>query len=111
MITIAMVTFIVTSKKDFGPMAKAEERTRETGKLMNEGARPMVSDEITSYEMKVGVKPRAINMVIPLATMILMMVVTSLRLPTFMDAIPNPPAMDYLKHGLLKALPRPEMSL
>jgi len=36
----------------------------------------MVSDEITSFEMRTGVKPRAINMIIPLATMVVMMVVS-----------------------------------
>ncbi len=76
MLTILLVFFIVISRKDFGPMARAEKRTRETGKLLNEGARPMVSDEITSYEMKEGIKPRAINMIIPLATMVLMMIIS-----------------------------------
>ena len=76
MITILMVFVVIISRKDFGPMAKAEKRTRETGKLLRDGARPMVSDEITSYEMKEGIRPRAMNMVVPLATMVLMMVVS-----------------------------------
>ena len=76
MLAILLVTIIIVTKKDFGPMAKAEQRTRETGKLLNDGARPMVSDEITSCEMKEGVTPRAVNMILPIATMILMMPVT-----------------------------------
>jgi len=76
MLTILLVSVIIITKKDIGPMAKAEERTRETGKLLNDGARPMVSDEITACEMKEGIKPRAINMILPLITMILMMPVT-----------------------------------
>jgi tetracycline resistance efflux pump len=76
MLAILMVFIIIVSRKDFGPMARAEKRTRETGKLLNEGARPMVSDEITSYEMKEGIKPRAINMILPLGTMVVMMVVS-----------------------------------
>ncbi|MEN8225732.1 MAG: Na+/H+ antiporter NhaC family protein, partial [Bacteroidota bacterium] len=76
MLAIAMVSFIIISKKDFGPMAKAERRTRETGKLLNDGARPMVSDEITSCKMMEGIKPRAINMVLPILTMIFMMPLT-----------------------------------
>ena len=74
MLAIIMVFVIIVSRKDFGPMAIAEKRTRETGKLLNEGARPMVSEEITSYEMKEGIKPRAINMILPLGTMVVMMV-------------------------------------
>ena len=74
MLTILMVFIVIVSRKDFGPMARAEKRTRETGKLLNDGARPLVSDEITSYEMKEGLRPRAMNMVIPLLTMVVMMI-------------------------------------
>ncbi|MFH0758698.1 MAG: Na+/H+ antiporter NhaC family protein [Bacteroidota bacterium] len=76
MITILMVFLVIVLRKDFGPMARAERRTRVTGLLLNEGARPMVSDEITSCEMKEGIRPRAMNMVIPLVVMIVMMLVT-----------------------------------
>jgi Na+/H+ antiporter NhaC len=76
MLTLVLVTIVVSTRWDIGPMAKAEKRTRETGKLMNEGSRPMVSEEITSCEMKEGIRPRAFNMVIPLLTMVLMMVVS-----------------------------------
>lgn len=75
MLTIAMVFLVIISRRDFGAMARAERRTRETGKLLNDGARPMVSDEVTSYEMKPGIRPRALNMVIPLLTMVLMMII------------------------------------
>jgi tetracycline resistance efflux pump len=50
-ITIALVFIVIISKKDIGPMAKAEERTRETGKLLNDYAIPIISDEINSFEM------------------------------------------------------------
>lgn len=76
MLTILLVFLIIMTRKDFGPMARAEKRTRETGKLLNDGARPMVSEEITSYEMKEGIRPRAINMIIPLAVMIIMMLIS-----------------------------------
>jgi Na+/H+ antiporter NhaC len=76
MLTILLVSIVVISRKDIGPMRKAERRTRETGQLLNEGSRPLISDEITSYEMKEGVKPRAINMIVPLATMVGMMIVS-----------------------------------
>jgi Na+/H+ antiporter NhaC len=76
MLTIAMVFLVIILKRDMGPMARAEKRTRETGKLLNDGARPMVSEEITSCEMKEGITPRALNMILPLGVMILMMLVT-----------------------------------
>jgi len=72
-LTLLMVFTIIVSKKDFGPMAKAERRAKETGKLHEDTARPMVSDAITSTKTIEGVKPKAINMVIPLFTMVGMM--------------------------------------
>lgn len=72
-IAILTVFIIIVLKKDFGPMAKAEKRTRETGKLLNDGAKPMISETITSYKPKEGIKAKAYNMVIPLATMVIMM--------------------------------------
>ncbi|MCF6166965.1 Na+/H+ antiporter NhaC family protein [Lutibacter sp.] len=72
-ITLLVLAFVIVFKKDIGPMKKAEKRTKETGKLMNDGAKPMLSDTITSYPPKEGVKAKAYNMVIPLATMVFMM--------------------------------------
>ena len=72
-LTLLMVFIIIVSKKDFGPMRKAELRTKETGKLLEDTARPMVSDSITSTKTKEGVTPKAFNMVIPLFTMVGMM--------------------------------------
>ncbi len=72
-IAIIIVFLVIVTKKDFGPMAKAEKRTKETGKLLNDNAKPLISDTITSLKPKEGIKARAYNMVIPLATMVLMM--------------------------------------
>jgi Na+/H+ antiporter NhaC len=72
-LTIAIVFIVIVTKKDIGPMAKAEKRTKETGKLLNDNAKPMISDTITSYKPKEGIKAKSYNMVIPLLTMVLMM--------------------------------------
>ncbi len=72
-LTILLVFVIIVSKKDFGPMAKAEKRTRETGKLLNDNAHPLLSDTITSLKSKPGIKFRAFNMYIPILTMVMMM--------------------------------------
>jgi len=69
-LTLALVVFFAVTGKDFGPMRKAEIRTRTTGKLMNDNAKPLVSDEIASVERKTGVKPRMRNMAIPIITMV-----------------------------------------
>jgi len=73
LIAIVIVFVVILSKKDFGPMAKAEKRTKETGKLLSDDAKPMISETITSYEPKKGIKAKAYNMVIPLVTMVIMM--------------------------------------
>jgi len=72
-LAILLVFIIIIFKKDFGPMAKAEKRTKETGKLLNDGAKPMISETITSFKPKEGIKAKSYNMVIPLLTMVLMM--------------------------------------
>ena len=72
-LAILLVFLVIIFKKDIGPMAKAEKRTRETGKLLNEGSKPMLSDEITSLKPKENIPAKARNMIIPLATMVFMM--------------------------------------
>ena len=73
LIAILILFTVIVSKKDIGPMAKAEKRTLETGELMDKGSKPMISDVITSFEPKEGIPAKAYNMVIPLLTMVLMM--------------------------------------
>ena len=73
LLAIVILFFIILSKRDFGLMKKAEKRTKETGKLMNEGSKPMVSDEVTSFPPKEGISAKAYNMIVPLLVMVLMM--------------------------------------
>ena len=73
LIAILLVFVLILSKRDFGLMKKAEQRTKETGLLMNETAKPMVSDEVTSYPPKEGIPARAYNMIVPLLVMVCMM--------------------------------------
>lgn len=70
---LLMVAFIIITFRDFGPMKKAEQRARETGKTIADGAVPLVSEEITSIEPKEKIKYRARNLILPVLTMIIMM--------------------------------------
>jgi Na+/H+ antiporter NhaC len=72
-LALLILAVVIVTGRDIGPMAKAEKRTRTTGKLMNVGSKPMISEVITSYEAKEGIQARAYNMVVPLLTMVLMM--------------------------------------
>ena len=72
-LALIIVLIIILSKKDFGPMKVAELRTKSTGKLMNDDAKPMVSDELTAVTPKPNIPYRASNMIVPIATMVIMM--------------------------------------
>ncbi len=70
MIIVALVIF---TQKDLGPMKEAERRAREEGKVIRDGATPMISTEIISLEKAEDTIARARNMIIPIATMVAMM--------------------------------------
>lgn len=73
MLAILIVLFSILLAKDIGPMARAERRVKEEGKLLNDTAQPMVADELTEVAVKEGVQPKAYNMLVPILTMVLMM--------------------------------------
>ena len=73
MIALVSVLAVIYWNVNIGPMRKAEKRVLEEGKLLPDGATPMVSDELTEVATKEGVKPRAFNMVLPILVMVLLM--------------------------------------
>lgn len=71
---ILILVFIVASAlmlRDYGPMLKAEVRARTTGKLLGDGAKPMVSSESTALEPKDDVKLSIWNAIIPIGVLLL----------------------------------------
>jgi len=73
MLVIATLIFVIVSGRDIGEMKTAERR----GTLLREGAVPVMSEEASEVSMKEGIEPRARNMIIPIAAMVLLM-------PTFL---------------------------
>lgn len=73
MLALLLVPLIILTGKDFGPMARAEKRARETGKVLADKARPLLSNELTRVKPITGSGHRAFNMVIPIFIMVLMM--------------------------------------
>ena len=73
MLAIALVIFVILSGRDVGEMKRAERRAAEEGKLIRDGAVPMIAGEITMMEAKDDVLPKARNMVLPLAALVLLM--------------------------------------
>ena len=59
------------STHDFGPMATAERRIREEGKVLRDGAEPLVAGEALAIPTKAGVKPNPLNLLLPVCTMVI----------------------------------------
>lgn len=56
---------------DFGPMARAERRAQEEGKVLRDGAEPLMSAELTGIEPYPGVRTRlSLNFVLPVLVVI-----------------------------------------
>lgn len=94
MLTVILVFYLVLSRKDFGPMKRAEKRAKEEGKVLADGATPMVSSDITFLETREGASPRARNMIIPIATMVFMM--PFMLIYTGWDSLEDPAANSLL---------------
>ena len=77
-ITVILAGFLAFTFKDFSAMKKAEKRSLEKGKTIADGAVPVVSADISSLKPKAKIPHRAVNMIIPILTMIFMMPVSLL---------------------------------
>lgn len=73
LLAVAILFWVIITNRDFGPMKKAEKRAREEGKVIADGSTPMVSEEITVIPPVEGKPQRAINMLVPILTMVLTM--------------------------------------
>lgn len=70
-LAIALALFVILADWNIGPMREAERRITEEGKLLRDGAEPLVSEEVSNTRAKEGVPKRAANMVIPILVMVL----------------------------------------
>ncbi len=69
-LSVLFVFGICVTGRDFGPMARAERRARDEGKLWRDGAQPVVDESILSSEAKEGVPARLRNMLLPLTVLV-----------------------------------------
>jgi Na+/H+ antiporter NhaC len=76
-LTLILIFIVIWTGRDFGDMKKAEVRARDTGKILRDGAVPMMDDSVSMLQAKDGVRLKARNMIIPVAAMVLLM-------PTFL---------------------------
>lgn len=70
-LAIVLVLIAVFADWNIGPMREAERRVREEGKLLRDGAQPMMSAEVVAAAPKAEIPRRAANMIAPLAAMVL----------------------------------------
>ena len=71
---ILMLIFIIFTAvllREFGPMLKAERRARSTGKVLRDGAIPMVGENMDELEPKANVRLSVWNAIIPIGTLII----------------------------------------
>tara|TARA_B100000809_G_scaffold171113_1_gene168409 strand:+ start:657 stop:1949 length:1293 start_codon:yes stop_codon:yes gene_type:complete len=71
-VAVLMVVAVILWGIDIGPMRKAEERTLR-GELLWPDSTPMIDEEILSPTPIEKVEPHALNMIVPIAGMVLFM--------------------------------------
>ena len=69
-LAIVLVFVVIITGWNLGPMREAERRVIEEGKLLRDGAEPLISAEVAMAPAKESVPKRAINMVAPIAIMV-----------------------------------------
>jgi uncharacterized protein (DUF849 family) len=68
MLIIVILLVVILTRRDIGEMKTAEAR----GTLLREGAVPMISDEASDIPPAPGATPRALNMILPILTMVVL---------------------------------------
>jgi tetracycline resistance efflux pump len=71
-LAVALATLVAVFGLDLGPMRRAEARTRE-GKLLWDNAVPLVDPDVIAPRGNENIPPRARNMLLPIAAMVLTM--------------------------------------
>ena len=72
LLAILLALWVVLTGWNLGSMREAERRVAEEGKLLRDGAKPLISEEVSLERAREGVPKRAINMVLPIGAMVLM---------------------------------------
>jgi len=69
-LALLLVFSVIILGWDVGPMREAERRVAEEGKILRDGAEPMISQEVSMLVAKEGVPHRAVNMIVPIVSMV-----------------------------------------
>ncbi|MBL7074134.1 Na+/H+ antiporter NhaC family protein [candidate division KSB1 bacterium] len=74
LLTLIFIVLLALMGRDYGPMARAERRSRKEGKVLADGAVPLSDKELTQGMPPDTVPPRARNALLPILTVILVTV-------------------------------------
>jgi Na+/H+ antiporter NhaC len=74
-LALMLVATVVISKRDFGPMLKAERRARESGQVSRVESRSSATSEVDQMREKEGIPCRAINGILPIVTLVATVIV------------------------------------
>jgi Na+/H+ antiporter NhaC len=69
-VAILLVLATILLGREIGPMRAAERRAQEEGKLLADGAQPMVAEEVLSATPDPSITPRAVYLVLPVVVMV-----------------------------------------
>jgi Na+/H+ antiporter NhaC len=72
-VALVLLTYVLATQRDLGPMLAAERRARATGKLVRDGGRPLIIKETDTLEVTEAPK-RLVNFIIPLVSLIALIV-------------------------------------
>jgi len=73
--TLALVFLLAASRRDFGPMRRAERRAANEGKLLADGASPLSDAGLTNMSAPEDVPKRWVNAVVPIVAVVAVTVV------------------------------------
>ncbi len=125
LLAVAMVGLIGSGiLKDFGPMAKAEKRAMEEGKVLRDGAVPLIGKELTKMKAYEGIRPRVfLNFLLPVLMIVtialgtyitlgsaktmeaFLFVIIFMSISMILQGIPFREVMDTLTDGIKGAVP------
>ena len=67
---LLFIPIVIFSKRDMFSMYEAEKRARDTGECLKPGTTPIAGEELQEMDLSGGIKPRALNAVIPICILI-----------------------------------------
>ena len=75
LMALLMVVLLAGMGRDFGPMYRAERRALTEGKVLRDGAKPLLDRELANLLPPEGIKSHWYTAILPILTMILILVV------------------------------------